>query len=37
MEPREGDTWHARCHTNNLHERLLWKEDMWGGGGGGGG
>ena len=24
MPPREGDTWHARCHTHRLHvSRLL--------------
>ena len=35
MAPREGNTWHVRCHTDKVHERLLWEEDMWGGGGGG--
>ena len=40
----KGDLWHARCHTDKLHERLLCEEDMCvcvcvcvGGGGGGGG
>ena len=30
MAPGEGGTWHTRCHTDKLHERLPWEEDMWG-------
>ena len=34
MAPREGDTWHARCHTHKLHVIYVEGGGHVGGGGG---